>query len=148
MLDLCFRRKASTVHLHLSVFFSVFHRASRFPVLQPSLSASPDGSSVLRVSALSLLSSVMERTTAATTLMKPTVVRVTEERNTPRNKGQERSKRQSSLSLFFAESYICLSGQFKCTGTHKCIPVNLRCNGQDDCGDGEDEHDCRECFTH
>ncbi|XP_058238194.1 low-density lipoprotein receptor-related protein 1B-like isoform X2 [Hemibagrus wyckioides] len=42
------------------------------------------------------------------------------------------------------ESYICLSGQFKCTGTHKCIPVNLRCNGQDDCGDGEDEHDCPE----
>lgn len=26
--------------------------------------------------------------------------------------------------------------------------MNLRCNGQDDCGDGEDEHDCRECFTH
>ncbi|XP_047676249.1 low-density lipoprotein receptor-related protein 1B-like isoform X1 [Tachysurus fulvidraco] len=42
------------------------------------------------------------------------------------------------------ESYICLSGQFKCTRTHKCIPVNLRCNGQDDCGDGEDEHDCPE----
>uniref|UniRef100_A0AAR2M5Q5 EGF-like domain-containing protein n=1 Tax=Pygocentrus nattereri TaxID=42514 RepID=A0AAR2M5Q5_PYGNA len=40
------------------------------------------------------------------------------------------------------DSYICLSGHFKCTRTHRCIPGNLRCNGQDDCGDGEDEHDC------
>uniref|UniRef100_A0A8C7X7I9 Low density lipoprotein receptor-related protein 1Bb n=1 Tax=Oryzias sinensis TaxID=183150 RepID=A0A8C7X7I9_9TELE len=42
------------------------------------------------------------------------------------------------------ETYICLSGQFKCTRKQKCIPLNLRCNGQDDCGDGEDETDCRE----
>nr|XP_055074200.1 low-density lipoprotein receptor-related protein 1B-like isoform X3 [Misgurnus anguillicaudatus] len=42
------------------------------------------------------------------------------------------------------DSYICLSGQFKCTQRQKCIPVNLRCNGQDDCGDGEDETDCPE----
>uniref|UniRef100_A0A3B4FER3 LDL receptor related protein 1B n=1 Tax=Pundamilia nyererei TaxID=303518 RepID=A0A3B4FER3_9CICH len=41
-----------------------------------------------------------------------------------------------------ANTYICLSGQFKCTGKQKCIPLNLRCNGQDDCGDGEDETDC------
>uniref|UniRef100_A0A3B1JND8 LDL receptor related protein 1B n=1 Tax=Astyanax mexicanus TaxID=7994 RepID=A0A3B1JND8_ASTMX len=40
------------------------------------------------------------------------------------------------------DSYICLSGHFKCTQTHRCIPGNLRCNGQDDCGDGEDEHEC------
>uniref|UniRef100_A0A672NBG1 Low-density lipoprotein receptor-related protein 1B-like n=1 Tax=Sinocyclocheilus grahami TaxID=75366 RepID=A0A672NBG1_SINGR len=40
------------------------------------------------------------------------------------------------------DSYICLSGQFKCTNRQKCIPINLRCNGQDDCGDGEDETDC------
>ena len=32
---------------------------------------------------------------------------------------------------------------FKCTKNKKCIPVNLRCNGQDDCGDEEDEKDCR-----
>uniref|UniRef100_A0A3Q1FTS4 Low density lipoprotein receptor-related protein 1Ba n=1 Tax=Acanthochromis polyacanthus TaxID=80966 RepID=A0A3Q1FTS4_9TELE len=41
-----------------------------------------------------------------------------------------------------ANTYICLSGQFKCTRKQKCIPLNLRCNGQDDCGDGEDETDC------
>uniref|UniRef100_A0A8C7IEQ3 EGF-like domain-containing protein n=1 Tax=Oncorhynchus kisutch TaxID=8019 RepID=A0A8C7IEQ3_ONCKI len=42
------------------------------------------------------------------------------------------------------ETYICLSGQFKCTRKQKCIPLNLRCNGQDDCGDGEDETECPE----
>ncbi|MGH0159378.1 UNVERIFIED_CONTAM: hypothetical protein FKN15_037173 [Acipenser sinensis] len=40
------------------------------------------------------------------------------------------------------DSYVCLSGQFKCTKKQKCIPLNLRCNGQEDCGDGEDETDC------
>nr|XP_033800021.1 low-density lipoprotein receptor-related protein 1B [Geotrypetes seraphini] len=42
------------------------------------------------------------------------------------------------------DTYVCLSGQFKCTKKQKCIPINLRCNGQDDCGDGEDEKDCPE----
>lgn len=47
-----------------------------------------------------------------------------------------------------ADTYICLSGQFKCTRKQKCIPLNLRCNGQDDCGDGEDETDCRKKHYH
>ncbi|XP_053482709.1 low-density lipoprotein receptor-related protein 1B [Ictalurus furcatus] len=42
------------------------------------------------------------------------------------------------------DTYICLSGQFKCSRKQKCIPLNLRCNGQDDCGDSEDETDCPE----
>lgn len=41
---------------------------------------------------------------------------------------------------------MCLSGQFKCTQNQKCIPINLRCNGQDDCGDEEDERDCRKLY--
>lgn len=45
--------------------------------------------------------------------------------------------------LFFLDTHVCLAGQFKCTKNKKCIPVNLRCNGQDDCGDEEDEKDCR-----
>ncbi|XP_041434027.1 low-density lipoprotein receptor-related protein 1B-like [Xenopus laevis] len=42
------------------------------------------------------------------------------------------------------DTYVCLSGQFKCTKKQKCIPINLRCNGQNDCGDEEDEIDCPE----
>lgn len=49
----------------------------------------------------------------------------------------------SSPLFYLSETYICLSGQFKCTRKQKCIPLNLRCNGQDDCGDGEDETECR-----
>lgn len=49
----------------------------------------------------------------------------------------------SEMPSLSADTYICLSGQFKCTRKQKCIPLNLRCNGQDDCGDGEDETDCR-----
>lgn len=53
-----------------------------------------------------------------------------------------------SISFSLSETYICLSGQFKCTRKQKCIPLNLRCNGQDDCGDGEDETDCRKALRY
>lgn len=45
------------------------------------------------------------------------------------------------------DTYVCLPGQFKCTKNQKCIPINLRCNGQDNCGDEEDERDCRKSFS-
>lgn len=87
------------LHLSVCLLHSVlFNCISHPPASQRSLSASLVGSSVVRVSALFLLSSAMERTTAATTLTKPTVVRVTEERNTPRSK-EKKSKRIIVLSL-------------------------------------------------
>lgn len=44
----------------------------------------------------------------------------------------------------FPDIHVCLPSQFKCTNTNRCIPGIFRCNGQDNCGDGEDEKDCRE----
>lgn len=43
----------------------------------------------------------------------------------------------------FPDIHVCLPSQFKCTNTNRCIPGIFRCNGQDNCGDGEDEKDCR-----
>lgn len=48
------------------------------------------------------------------------------------------------LPSLFADIHVCLPSQFKCTNTNRCIPGIFRCNGQDNCGDGEDEKDCRE----
>ncbi|XP_038606813.1 low-density lipoprotein receptor-related protein 1B [Tachyglossus aculeatus] len=42
------------------------------------------------------------------------------------------------------DTHVCLSGQFKCSKSQKCIPWNFRCNGHKDCGDDEDERDCPE----
>lgn len=40
--------------------------------------------------------------------------------------------------------HVCLPSQFKCSHPSRCIPGIFRCNGQDNCGEGEDEKDCRE----
>lgn len=50
-------------------------------------------------------------------------------------------KDAASLS---ADIHVCLPSQFKCSHPSRCIPGIFRCNGQDNCGDGEDERDCRE----
>lgn len=51
----------------------------------------------------------------------------------------------SPLLLPTPDIHVCLPSQFKCTNTNRCIPGIFRCNGQDNCGDGEDERDCRTC---
>ena len=33
----------------------------------------------------------------------------------------------------------CAPSQFVCEATYKCLPLWWRCDGQDDCGDGQDE---------
>ncbi|XP_021351066.1 deleted in malignant brain tumors 1 protein-like isoform X2 [Mizuhopecten yessoensis] len=37
---------------------------------------------------------------------------------------------------------VCVSGEFSCTKSEKCITASLVCNGEDDCGDQTDEQDC------
>lgn len=48
------------------------------------------------------------------------------------------------VCVFLADIHVCLPSQFKCTNPSRCIPGIFRCNGQDNCGEGEDEKDCRE----
>lgn len=48
------------------------------------------------------------------------------------------------VCVFLADIHVCLPSQFKCTSPSRCIPGIFRCNGQDNCGEGEDEKDCRE----
>lgn len=47
------------------------------------------------------------------------------------------------LFFFLPDIHVCLPSQFKCTHPSRCIPGIFRCNGQDNCGEGEDEKDCR-----
>lgn len=48
------------------------------------------------------------------------------------------------LCICTLDIHVCLPSQFKCSHPSRCIPGIFRCNGQDNCGEGEDEKDCRE----
>lgn len=145
------------------------------PSWQPSSSAARASSSAQPASAPTLPSSVMGTMTAKTTATRPIVVRGgpdashsfhSEEMRPcssflsrlhcccsgpahPRpplpheGHGPPACPEFSSSSL--PDIHVCLPSQFKCTNTNRCIPGIFRCNGQDNCGDGEDERDCRKC---
>ena len=43
---------------------------------------------------------------------------------------------------------ICPSGFGKCRSKDICLPMNLFCNGEDNCGDGSDEDaECTDCLS-
>nr|QDP42286.1 Vitellogenin Receptor [Agasicles hygrophila] len=44
-------------------------------------------------------------------------------------------------SEYFQNGINCTTGQYTCSN-NKCIPMSLRCDDKDNCGDGSDEIDC------
>lgn len=116
--------------------------------LQLSLNVGLDSSSVAPVSALTQHTSVMETMTAKTTLTKPIAV------HTPPYTYLKSFFLLAHIIthspcyllfgiLLFPDIHVCLPSQFKCSHPSRCIPGIFRCNGQDNCGEGEDEKDCR-----
>ena len=41
-----------------------------------------------------------------------------------------------------ADQLFCSVHEFQCLHSKKCIPMELRCDSSNDCGNGEDEMDC------
>ena len=45
--------------------------------------------------------------------------------------------------LILASALHCPTDQFKCRYERRCVPLVVKCNGVDDCGDNSDEWNCK-----
>ena len=44
------------------------------------------------------------------------------------------------MNVYFSD-HVCSYGSFRCQN-HRCVDINLRCDGYDQCADGSDEKNC------